>query len=261
VHYSLRTALIGYAPSLNTGVTAAAGVTTDVSVILEPLASLLDRVVVSVSRVAESDRAAPAAVTVIETQTIQEQPAVTAVEHARDAPGVDAAMTGIIQNHIVTRGFNGVFSGALLLLTDYRYGSVPSLRVNTPWLLPKASVDIDRVEVVLGPAAALYGPNATAGVLHVFTKSPFEHPGSSIGVAGLLRGGNETGPPAGGYQLSLRHAGTLGGAIGYKATAQFLAGSDWQERDSGEVVTRRRRLEGGASGPLPDAGGSGAARQ
>ena len=42
----------------------------------------------------------------------------------------------------------------------------PSLRVNAAWLIPTPNQDIERIEVVLGPAAALYGPNAAAGVLH-----------------------------------------------------------------------------------------------
>jgi iron complex outermembrane receptor protein len=243
--FVVAVSLIGYTPWQRTGVMVSGEPTANVDVVLEPVSPLLNQIVISASRRQEPASAAPAAVSVIDEATLTEQPGVTAVDHVREAPGVDAAMTGIIQHHIVTRGFNGVFSGALLVLTDYRYGSVPSLRVNTPWLLPKASVDLDRIEIVLGPAAALYGPNATAGVLHIFSKSPFDDPGTSLGMAGLWRSGNPAGPAGGGYQVSARHAGTVGQSFGYKATAQYLAGTDWQERDSVEEATRRRLLSSG----------------
>jgi len=73
---------------------------------------------------------------------------------------------------------------------------VPSLRVNIPYLSPTTMEDIDRIEVVLGPGAALYGPNTTSGVLALFTKSPFTSPGTTVtldaGNQSLIRGSVRT---------------------------------------------------------------------
>ena len=44
--------------------------------------------------------------------------------------------------------------------------------------------DIERIEVLLGPASALYGPNSSSGVLHVITKSPFTSQGTTLTVDG-----------------------------------------------------------------------------
>lgn len=242
----VRATLLGYEQrNVPIPVGAAARDTAEIELMLEPLGALLDPIVVSVSRAEERASAAPATVTVVESERIEADPTVTPVEHVRDAPGVDIATAGIIQSHIVTRGFNGVFSGALLVLTDYRFDMVPSLRVNTPWLIPTTNSDIDRIEVVLGPGAALYGPNAAAGVLHIFTKSPFDTPGTTVSVTGLSRSPNSSGAAGGGEQFALRHAGTLGTRFGYKATAQYMEGTDWRELDSAEMSARRSMIAGG----------------
>ncbi|HKO16303.1 MAG TPA: TonB-dependent receptor [Gemmatimonadaceae bacterium] len=246
--YVVAATLLGYAPVLHADVLISPTDTAaNILLALEPLGARLDPVVVSVSRRPERSSDAPATVSVVDARTVQERPTVTPVEHARDAPGVDIATTGIIQSHIVTRGFNGVFSGSLLVLTDHRFDMVPSLRVNTPWLIPTTSADIDRLEVVLGPAAALYGPNAAAGVLQIFTKSPFEWPGTTVSATALARSGNASGPAGGGEQLSLRHAGTFGDKLGYKITAQYLAGTDWRERDAVELEARDSAIAAGAA--------------
>ena len=78
-----------------------------------------------------------------------------------------------MQSNIVSRGFNNAFSGAMLVLQDYRFSGVPSLRVNVPALFTGTSDDIERIEVLNGPASALYGPNSANGVLNIITKSPF----------------------------------------------------------------------------------------
>ena len=244
--HDVRATLLGYEPRVAPiPSTPSSGDTIDVELALAPLGIALDPIVVTASRSEERASAAPATVTVVQAAEVEEKPSVTPVEHVREAPGVDIATTGIIQSHIVTRGFNGVFSGALLVLTDYRFDIVPSLRVNEPWLIPATNSDIDRIEVVLGPAAALYGPNAAAGVLQIFTKSPFDSPGTTLSVGGLARSGNANGPAGGGEQLALRHANTIGTRFGYKVAAQYLSGSDWRGLDSAEVNARRDLINGG----------------
>ena len=242
---TVRATLLGYAPGVASLPSMSATDTLDVELALRPLGTQLDPIVVTVSRTEERSSAAPATVSVIDATRVEEEPTTTPIEHARDAPGVDIATTGIIQSHIVTRGFNGVFSGALLVLTDYRVDLVPSLRVNTPWLISTTNADVDHIEVVLGPAAALYGPNAASGVLQIFTKSPFDSPGTTVSAAAISRSGNATGAAGGGGQMSLRHAATLGTRFGYKLTAQYLAGTDWRERDSAEASARRSLIAAG----------------
>ena len=142
--------------------------------------------------------------------------------------GVDVAAKGINQTSVVARGFSSAQSTALLALTDYRYTSIPSLRYNLFHYQPTAEEDMERIEVLRGPAAALYGPNSDRGVMHILTRDPWNGPGTSGSYAGGSRSVS---------QLSLRHAGRFGASWGYKFSGQYFRGDDWESVDP----ERRRR--------------------
>ena len=94
------------------------------------------------------------------------------------------------------------------MLTDYRLAGVPSLRVNQMHWLPATDEDVDKMEVVLGPGSALYGPNTANGIVHVLTKSPLTSPGTSVTLGGGERSVR---------QASFRSAFLLGDDFGFKA--------------------------------------------
>lgn len=196
-----------------------------------PAAARLDEVVSTASRREERSIDAPASTAVVTEQAITSHIGLTMADHVRAVPGVDISNGGLVQANIVTRGFNNVFSGALLTLTDNRFSSVPSLRVNVPYLVPVANEDIERIEVVLGPGAALYGPNSANGVMHIITKSPFESEGTTLTVAGgersVVRGG-------------LRHATRFNDKVAVKISGDWLRGTDWSSIDSVEPPTTVR---------------------
>lgn len=168
---------------------------------------------------------APAQISVISSERIERTPAVTVTDHLRATPGVDINRGGIAQANVVSRGFNNAFSGSMLMLQDYRFAGVPSLRVNVPFLFTGTNEDIDRMEVLLGPASALYGPNSSNGVLHVITKSPFQSQGTTISVDGGERDILRTG---------LRHAGKINEQLAFKLSGEYMQGRDWQYNDRSE---------------------------
>jgi len=143
-------------------------------------APALQEIVITASRAPEKIIDAPASVSVVGREEIETRPSLSPTDHLRAVPGVDIIKGGLVQANIAARGFNGAFSGSLLMLQDNRFATVPSLRVNVPFLLTSTNEDIERIEVVLGPAAALYGPGSANGVLHVITKSPFNSQGTSL---------------------------------------------------------------------------------
>ncbi|MBA3890996.1 MAG: TonB-dependent receptor [Gemmatimonadaceae bacterium] len=163
--------------------------------------------------------------TVVGEQAIAERPSLTVADHIRSQPGVDVSSGGLVQSNIVARGFNNAFSGSLLTLIDNRFASVPSLRVNVPFLFTTSNEDIERVEVVLGPAAALYGPNSANGVLHIITKSPFTSEGSTL----TLDAGERSV-----VRLAGRHARAFNDQFAMKLTGEFMRGGDWEFRDPAE---------------------------
>jgi len=145
----------------------------------------LNPITVTTSRRVEKALDAPAAIEVVTREDIMERPVVTPIDHVKEKAGVDYMPTGLQSNATVVRGFNNVFSGSALTMTDFRIARVPSLRVNISWFNPTTSADIERAEVVLGPGSALYGPNAANGVIHFITRSPIDDPGTARGTPRL----------------------------------------------------------------------------
>ena len=135
------------------------------TIAMTPRTNVLEQTVVTASRARpEKVLDAPAQILTVTSQQIEERPAVTVTDHLRATPGVDINRGGIAQANVVARGFNNAFSGSMLMLQDYRFAGVPSLRVNVPFLFTGTNEDIDRMEVLLGPASALFGPNSSNGV-------------------------------------------------------------------------------------------------
>ena len=227
--YSLVVSLIGYATRRIDGVAVNAGDETEVTISLGSQALALNPVVVTASRRQEKTLEAPASISTVSAEQVARTTATTVADHVRALPGVDAAQTGINQGTVVSRGFNNVFSGALLAIIDNRYARVPSLRFNAYNMFPTNDLDLDRIEVSLGPGAALYGPNASNGVMHLITSSPLDKQGSTISLAGgersLFHG-----------QFRTAHAPSEN--FGFKVSAQYMRGNDWEYDDEEEAKAR-----------------------
>ncbi|MBC7789115.1 MAG: TonB-dependent receptor [Anaerolineae bacterium] len=237
--YTVAVTRLGYERREFQSVNVTAGETTNLPIGMSVAVFELDRVIITESRGQEQKALdAPASVAVVNLRDIEERPTLTAQEQLKALPGVDVATTGIVSGAAVARGFNNVFSGALLTLTDNRYAAVPSLRVNTAFLIPTVNEDISRIEVLLGPASALYGPNSANGVMHIISKAPFESKGTTLSIAGgersIVRG-------------ALRHAGTFGERFGYKLSGQIMRGEDWNFTDPVEEQARADAIEAGAN--------------
>lgn len=227
--YTVSARRVGYGAVEQRDITVSDGATAEVDLAMTAVAFELDVNVVTAGRVEQKATEADAHTEVVTAKVVEERPTLTPVEQLRSVPGVDYAGTGIQGGNVVVRGFNNVFSGAMLTISDYRYATVPSLRVNTPYLIPTPNEDVGQIEVVLGPGAALYGPNAANGVMHIISRSPFESQGTTVSLGGgsrsVLRG-------------AVRHAGVVGERFGYKVTGQILRGDDWEYTDPAETLPR-----------------------
>ncbi|MDQ4081029.1 MAG: TonB-dependent receptor, partial [Gemmatimonadota bacterium] len=232
--YTVSVRRIGYGETEQRGVVVTDGGTAQADVALSAVAIVLNPTVVTAGRAEEKAQDAPAHTEVVTPMVIEERLTLTPVGQIRSVPGVDYASTGVQGGNVVVRGFNNVFSGAMLTISDYRYATVPSLRVNTPYLIATPNEDVGQIEVVLGPGAALYGPNAANGVMHILSKSPFESRGTTVSIGAgnrsIVRG-------------ALRHAGTAGDRFGYKISGQILSGEDWHYTDPAETLPRDFDIE------------------
>ncbi|MFQ5752371.1 MAG: TonB-dependent receptor plug domain-containing protein, partial [bacterium] len=194
-------------------------------------------ITVTASRRPEKLLDAPASINVIESRAVESRTALTATEHLKAVPAVDIITAGLNQSRVVIRGFNGLFSGSLLSLVDNRITRIPAVRLNAFQMIPTSNLDVERIEIVAGPASALYGPNSANGVVHVITKSPFDSKGTAVSV-----GGGERSVLIG----TARHAGTLGTKIGYKFSLQYYQGEDFKSFDTTEQAARQAAIDAGA---------------
>jgi outer membrane receptor for ferrienterochelin and colicins len=222
------TARIGLAARTVDSVVVRAGETTTLVLAMAPIARQLEQVVTTATGGAQPERIqdSPNPISVVTASQIAERPSASITDHLKSVPGLSISTGGIAQANIVSRGFNNAFSTQMLMLQDYRYAGVPSLRVNVPLLATGTNEDIDRIEVLQGPAAAIYGPNSGNGVLHVITKSPFQSAGTTMTVDGgersMVRG-------------SLRNAGIFADEkLAYKISGEYLTATDFKYIDPNE---------------------------
>lgn len=135
-----------------------------------PLESLLDMTVTSVSKRSQAVMDAAAAVFIVTSDDIKRSGATSVPEVLRMVPGLEVARIDANNWAITSRGFNGRFANKLLVLLDGRsvYNNVHSgvFWDNVDTLLE----DIDRIEVIRGPGAALWGANAVNGIINIISK-------------------------------------------------------------------------------------------
>lgn len=204
-----------------------AGLNTTRNLPLESQGYRLAGFIVTASRGSlETEITAPSSSHSVRRQEIIERPAPSPVEHLRSSPGVDIGTLGLQSSNVVVRGFNNIFSGALHLLSDYRLVAVPALRVNYLHFLASSDDDVERIEVVLGPGSALYGPNTANGVVHLIQRSPFEDPGTtvSLGVGERSTAG-----------ATFRSAHPVTDRFAVKLSGHFYRGREWPHVDSTEA--------------------------
>ena len=145
---------------------------------------LLNIEVISVSKKAKSLNDSPAAIYVITQDDINRVGATSIPEALRLAPGLNVARIDSNKWAISSRGFNGRFSNKLLVLIDGRSIYTTSFSgvywENQDVLLE----DIERIEVIRGPGATLWGANAVNGVINIITKHSSDTQGGLLAVGG-----------------------------------------------------------------------------
>ena len=179
------------------------------------LEDLMDLQVTSVSKRAQKLADAAAAIFVITQDDIRRSGASSIPEALRFVPGLEVARIDENKWAIGSRGFNGRFDNKLLVLIDGRSVYTP-LFSGVYWNVQDVMLeDVDRIEVIRGPGATLWGANAVDGVINIITKP-----------AKLTQGGIVT-VEAGTEERtaeSARYGGKIGDNVYYRAYTKY---SDW----------------------------------
>ncbi|MBF0165108.1 MAG: TonB-dependent receptor, partial [Magnetococcales bacterium] len=163
-----------------------------------------------------------ASVTVIDAEEIRRSGMTSIPELLRLVPGMNVARINASTWAISARGFNSQFSNKVLVLMDGRSLYTP-LFAGVNWNLQQIPLaDVERIEVVRGPGAALWGTNAVNGVINIVTKKAADTQGSR---ATLTAGTVET------VRGELRHGGKSGDNLDYRVYASGMTHGDFRRAD------------------------------
>lgn len=154
---------------------------------------------------------APSNITVITAEDIRLSGATTLPDVLRNVPGLDIFRVSVSDVNVAGRGLNERAANRLQVFIDGRSVLQDLFNLVFWEQLPVSLEEIERIEVVTGPASALFGTNAFSGVVQIFTKSPEAMRGTHV----IARGGSG-GAAAG----TLMHADVLG-PLGYKAVFEY----------------------------------------
>lgn len=144
------------------------------------LAELSNIEVTSVSKRSEKESEAPAAIYVITQDDIRRSGMTNIPELLRMVPGLNVAQSNSHQWSVSSRGLSGEFADTLLVLIDGRTVYTP-LFSGVYWDIQDTPLrDIERIEVIRGPGATLWGANAVNGVINIITKNSKDTQGGLI---------------------------------------------------------------------------------
>src|SRR6266850_1721380 len=176
---------------------------------------LMNMQVISVSKRTQKVADAAAAIFVITQEDLRRSGATSIPEALRLVPGLQVARIDQNKWAIGSRGFNGRFDNKLLVLIDGRSVYTP-LFSGVYWNVQDVMLeDVDRIEVIRGPGATLWGANAVDGVINVITKKA-----KSTQSAVVTAGAGTDERAAGG----VRYGGKLGDNTYYRAYTKYF---DW----------------------------------
>jgi len=137
-------------------------------------------VVVTAGRVEQSIAQAPAAITVISSETIDRTPGDDFGDLLRNVPGVNVSQTSVRDINMTSRGSTNTLSNSQLVLLDGRSIYLDFFGIVLWDLLPVQTTEIRQIEVVRGPGSAVWGANAMSGVTNVITERPKDIVGTTV---------------------------------------------------------------------------------
>ncbi len=205
-----------------------------------PLSQLLDVKISLAARRPQSVQEAANAVFVINEEDIRRSGATSIPELLRMVPGLNVARINTSSWAVTARGFNGAFSNKLLVLMDGRSVYTPAFS-GVYWDVQDTLLeDIERIEVIRGPGATLWGANAVNGVINIVTKSALD----TLGGIATLNVGDEQRINTGiRYGWALEDGAVRTYAKSFSLDAQRARGAESDAHDSWEAVRGGFRLD------------------
>ena len=235
--YALQVVRPHYRPQVLNNVFLQVGKSSKISLTL-----LAEVVVVAASRVEETIGQVPVTIEKLDQRQVEQLTTPDLVAGLGRFKGIDISSSSMLTTGFSTRGFNSSRSERVIQLADYMDTQLPSLGTYFGNWQGTPELAIASVEIVHGPASALYGANAFNGVLLTNTKDAFADPGLSV----RLRGGNRNL-----LDGQLRYAVKLGSRLAFQVAAGGMRADDFvadNEEATSRLITPNNNARGSALG-------------
>jgi len=196
------------------------GTVTELNVALEMITMRGQEVVVSGSRVSETILESTATIQKMNARDIQEVASGDFYSGLGNLQGVDVTTTSLGFQVVNMRGFNTTAPVRVVQFVDGMDNQAPGLNFPVGNMVGANDLDLESVEIISGPASALYGPSAFQGVVSMKTKNPYDYQGFSAQIKGGTRNYIDG---------QLRYATTIGKQkrLAIKVTGQYMRVDDW----------------------------------
>jgi iron complex outermembrane receptor protein len=221
-------------PQATTKISAQATSQSDLSQV--SLEDLMNIKVTSVSKTDQKMSEVAAAIFVISDEDIRRSGATNIPDLLRMVPGMDVSQINANTWAVSARGFDGQFSNKLLVLIDGRAVYTPLLG-GVNWDTQDVPLeDIDRIEVIRGPGATIWGANAVNGVINIVTKKAEDTKGSLVSG-----GGGTVGKGFG----TVQYGGSFPGDTSYRIFVKYLNNGSLPDADGAIGEDNWNLLHGG----------------
>lgn len=190
------------------------------------LEDLMNVKVTSVSKKPQNLFDSAAAIYVITNKDLLHSGVTSIPEALRMVPGIHVARIDSNKWAVSSRGFNDRFTKKLLVLIDGRAVYTPSFS-GVYWEVQDVMLeDVERIEVIRGPGASLWGANAVNGVINIITKQAVDTQGGLVSV-----GGGDTEQALG----SIRYGALLGKDTYGRIYAKYLKRDEFEYEAGGDA--------------------------
>jgi outer membrane receptor protein involved in Fe transport len=176
--YKVQVSMPSFASQNKDGVAAGANLPFSLKI-----AGLGETVVVSASKVESTLANAPVTMSVVTAATLATAPSQNFGDILRNVPGVNVIQTSARDVNLSMRQGTSTLATSTLVLLDGRSLYLDFFGLVLWDLVPSNPSDIKQIEVVRGPASAVWGANALTGVVNILTKTPRENPSTSMYVS------------------------------------------------------------------------------
>lgn len=181
--YVVAISLSGFSTQTRGGVSVASA-NVEIPAVTLALANVGESLVVSATRVETTLLNAPATMTVLTPDVLTAGPAQNYGDLLRSVPGTNVIQMSARDVNITSRQATSTLASSQLALLDGRSIYLDFFGMVIWDFVPTNPEEIKQIEVVRGPASAVWGANALSGVVNIITKSPRETPGATSVVFG-----------------------------------------------------------------------------